>query len=129
MSLDNLRSTSQSEGNWSASTQLYASSELVFRTNVTSESCKSRFRLTRFTMSAATGKIESSIVTGIPVQLINKPNDVNVFVNPATVSLTIVGGLKQITNILPEDIDVIIDFDLWNSEKQFYSPTIKLQIT
>jgi len=70
--------------------------------------------------------ISETIITGIPVELINKPNDVNVFVNPATVSLTIVGGLKQITNIFPEDIDVIIDFDLWNSEKQFYSPTIKL---
>ena len=70
--------------------------------------------------------ISETIVNGIPVELINKPNDVNVFVNPATVSLTIVGGLKQITNILPEDIDVIIDFDLWNSEKQFYSPSIKL---
>lgn len=70
--------------------------------------------------------ISETIITGIPVELINKPNDVNVFVNPATVSLTIVGGLNQITNILPEDIDVIIDFELWNSEKQFYSPTIKL---
>ena len=70
--------------------------------------------------------ISETIITGIPVELVNKPNNVNVFVNPATVSLTIVGGLKQITNILPEDIDVIIDFDLWNSEKQFYSPKIKL---
>ncbi len=70
--------------------------------------------------------ISETIITGIPVELINKPNDVNVFVNPATVSLTIVGGLKQITNILPEDINVIIDFDFWNSEKQFYSPSIKL---
>ncbi len=70
--------------------------------------------------------ISETIITGIPVNLINKPNDVNVFVNPATVSLTIVGGLEQIANILPEDIDVIIDFDYWNSEKQFYSPTIKL---
>jgi hypothetical protein len=70
--------------------------------------------------------ISETIIAGIPVELINKPNNVNVFVNPATVSLTIVGGLNQITNILPEDINVIIDFDLWNSEKQFYSPTIKL---
>ena len=62
----------------------------------------------------------------IPVQLVNKPNDVNVFVNPATVSLTIVGGLEQIAGILPEDIDVIINFDFWNSEKQFYFPEIKL---
>ena len=70
--------------------------------------------------------ISETIVTSIPVQLINKPADVNVFVNPATVSLTIVGGLEQITNIVPEDIDVIIDFDYWNSDKQFYSPSIKL---
>ena len=70
--------------------------------------------------------ISETIITGIPVELINKPSDINVFVNPATVSLTIVGGLNQITNIFPEDIDVIIDFDLWNSEKQFYLPTIKL---
>ena len=70
--------------------------------------------------------ISETIITGIPVQLINKPNDVNVFVNPATVSLTIVGGLEQITNIFPEDIDVIIDFNYWNSDKQFYSPSIKL---
>ena len=70
--------------------------------------------------------ISETIVTNIPVQLVNKPNDVNVFVNPATVSLTIVGGLEQIASILPEDIDVIINFDYWSSEKQFYSPEIKL---
>ena len=35
-------------------------------------------------------------------------------------------NFEQITNISPEDIDVIIDFDYWNSEKQFYSPSIKL---
>ena len=70
--------------------------------------------------------ISETIVTSIPVQLINKPVDVSVFVNPATVSLTIVGGLEQIANIVPEDIDVIIDFDFWNSDKQFYSPSIKL---
>jgi hypothetical protein len=70
--------------------------------------------------------ISETIVTGIPVQLINKPNDVNVFVNPATVSLTIVGGLEQIANILPTDINVVIDFSLWNAEKQFYSPRINL---
>ena len=70
--------------------------------------------------------ISETIITGIPVQLINKPNDVNVFVNPATVALTIVGGLDQIANILPSDIDVVIDFSLWNSDKQFYSPKINL---
>ena len=70
--------------------------------------------------------ISETIITNIPVQLVNKPSDVNVFVNPATVSLTIVGGLEQIASILPEDIDVIIDFTFWSSEKQFYSPQISL---
>ena len=70
--------------------------------------------------------ISETIITGIPVQLINKPNDVNVFVNPATVSLTIVGGLNQIANTAPENIDVIIDFDYWNAERQFYNPKIQL---
>ena len=38
--------------------------------------------------------ISETIVTGIAVKLINKPSDINVFVNPATVSLTIVGGVE-----------------------------------
>ena len=70
--------------------------------------------------------ISETIVTDIPVKLINDPSDLNVFVNPQTVSLTIVGGLEQIANIRPEDINVIIDFSKWSSEKQFYSPSINL---
>ena len=68
--------------------------------------------------------ISETIVTGIPVQLINKPNDVNVFVNPATVSLTIVGGLDQIANTAPENIDVIIDFD--TEYKPYILPTLNI---
>jgi YbbR domain-containing protein len=69
--------------------------------------------------------ISETIVSGIPVQLKNKPTAVNVFVNPSTVSLTIVGGLNQITRILPSDIQVIIDFEKdWKADKQFYSPEI-----
>ena len=71
--------------------------------------------------------ISETIVTGIPVKLINKPNDINVFVNPATVSLTIVGGLNQIASIISTDIEVFIDFEKsWTSEKQFYSPKVKI---
>lgn len=71
--------------------------------------------------------ISETIVSGISVQLINKPTDVNVFVNPSTVSLTIVGGLKQITKILPNEIQVIIDFEKdWKADKQFYAPEIRI---
>ena len=71
--------------------------------------------------------ISETIVTGIPVKLINKPNDINVFVNPATVSLTIVGGLDQITKIGSTDIEVLINFEKsWSPDKQFYSPEVKI---
>ena len=71
--------------------------------------------------------ISETIVTGIPVKLINKPNDVNVFVNPATVSLTIVGGLNQIASIVSTDIEVLINFEkYWTPDKQFYSPEVRI---
>lgn len=71
--------------------------------------------------------ISETIVTGIPVKLINKPNDINVFVNPATVSLTIVGGLDQIAKIGSSDIEVLINFEKsWSPDKQFYSPEVKI---
>jgi YbbR domain-containing protein len=71
--------------------------------------------------------ISETIVTGIPVKLINKPNDINVFVNPATVSLTIVGGLDQIASIVSTDIEVLINFEKsWRPDKQFYSPEVRI---
>ena len=71
--------------------------------------------------------ISETIVTGIPVKLINKPNDINVFVNPATVSLTIVGGLDQIAKIGSTDREVLINFEKsWSPDKQFYSPEVKI---
>jgi len=74
--------------------------------------------------------ISETIVTGIPVKLINKPNDINVFVNPATVSLTIVGGLDEIAGITSNDIEVMINFEKsWKVDKQFYSPEIKIPDT
>ena len=70
--------------------------------------------------------ISETIITSIPVNLINKPNNVEVFVNPSTVSLTIVGGLNQVANTLPQDILVTIDFRDWRPDKQFYSPKIDI---
>ena len=66
--------------------------------------------------------ISEKIVKDIPVKLTNMPDDIKVFISPSSVSMTIVGGLEQITNEekIKEDIDVIIDFDDWSSEKQFY---------
>jgi len=71
--------------------------------------------------------ISETIVTDIPVKLINKPSDIKIFVNPATVSLTIVGGLNEIAGITSNDIEVMINFEKsWKDDKQFYSPVIKI---
>ena len=68
--------------------------------------------------------ISERIIADIPVRVINVPDKFRVFPSPQTVSLTIVGGVKRIGLLIPEDINVIIDFDNWNHQKQFYEPQV-----
>jgi len=70
--------------------------------------------------------ISERIIADIPVRVINVPDKFRVFPSPQTVSLTIVGGVKRIASLIPEDINVIIDFDNWNHQKQFYEPQVKI---
>ena len=55
--------------------------------------------------------ISERIIADIPVRVINVPDKFRVFPSPQTVSLTIVGGVKRIASLIPEDINVFIDFD------------------
>ena len=68
--------------------------------------------------------ISERIIADIPVKVINVPDKFRVFPSPQTVSLTIVGGVKRIASLIPEDIKVIIDFNNWNHQKQFYEPQV-----
>ena len=68
--------------------------------------------------------ISERIIADIPVRVINVPDKFRVFPSPQTVSLTIVGGVKRIASLIPEDINVFIDFDNWNHQKQFYEPQV-----
>ena len=68
--------------------------------------------------------ISERIIADIPVRVINVPDKFRVFPSPQTVSLTIVGGVKRIASLMPEHINVIIDFDNWNHQKQFYEPQV-----
>lgn len=71
--------------------------------------------------------VSQLIITEIPVLIKNVPNELRVFVNPRTVSLTIEGGVDRIAEINPEDISVIIDFEKqWKSDQQFYQPEVIL---
>ncbi|HIN02296.1 MAG TPA: hypothetical protein EYM60_03060 [Candidatus Marinimicrobia bacterium] len=46
------------------------------------------------------------------------------FPSPQTVSLTVVGGVQRIAELKPEEIQVIIDFNNWNRQIQFYEPQV-----
>ena len=70
--------------------------------------------------------ISERIIANIPVNVINIPDKIRVFPSPQTVSLTIVGGIKRITRIRPEDIEVFIDFNDWNYNTQFYEPVVNI---
>lgn len=71
--------------------------------------------------------LSERIISEVPVSVINIPNGYRVFVSPHTVSLTIVGGLELLQNILPEDIKLIIDFKKqWNPNRQFFEPQVEL---
>ena len=69
-------------------------------------------------------QISERIIVDIPVNVINKIKGIRVFPSPQTVSLTLVGGVKQISKIKPSDISVIVDFNLWEMDKSFYMPEV-----
>ena len=70
--------------------------------------------------------ISERIIADIPVTVINRPDKIRVFPSPQTVSLTVVGGLERIANLNASEIQIIIDFDNWNHQIQFYEPTVKV---
>ena len=71
-------------------------------------------------------QISERIVVDIPVKVINKVKGIRVFPSPQTVSLTIIGGAIQISQIKSSDILVIVDFKDWQLEKNFYSPDVSV---
>ena len=64
--------------------------------------------------------ISERIISEIPVQILNVRSDLQAFVSPQTVSLTVVGGTEFIANLKPEDLLISVDFKDWNAQKQFY---------
>ena len=69
-------------------------------------------------------QISERIIVEVPVQVTNKVKGIRVFPSPQTVSLTVVGGVNQISIINPIDIAVTVDFRLWNINKSFYKPRV-----
>ncbi|MFQ6613546.1 MAG: CdaR family protein, partial [Fidelibacterota bacterium] len=91
---------------------------------------KSRGRLIQFSVQTVPCKVDvqaisERIIPEIPVNVTNLMPGLRVFVNPKTVSLTIVGGVDYIAGITPDDIQAVVDFEnVWDPKRQFYQPEI-----
>ena len=70
--------------------------------------------------------ISERIIVDVPVVVVNIPDKIRVFPSPQTVSLTVIGGVNQISNLNPTDIKVIVDFNDWSHLKQFYEPKVSI---
>ena len=64
--------------------------------------------------------ISERIISEIPVQLKNVIDEVQVFLSPQTVSLTVVGGIDFISSLNPKDIKINVDFSKWKPSVKFY---------
>ena len=73
-------------------------------------------------------QISERIIVDIPIKVTNKIKGIRVFPSPQTVSLTVVGGVTQISKIKPSDVSVIVDFKLWNINQSFYEPRVSFPI-
>ena len=69
-------------------------------------------------------EISERIIVDIPVEVINIPLGIRVFPSPQTISLTVVGGVNRIAKLKPDEIRVVINFNDWNHQKQFYEPRV-----
>ena len=71
-------------------------------------------------------QISEKIIADIPVTIKDIPEKIRVFPSPQTVSLTVIGGLKRIAALKPEEISVSVSFNDWSSLIQFYEPEVNL---
>ena len=69
--------------------------------------------------------ISERIISEIPVKIKNERVNLQAFVSPQTVSLTVVGGTDFIAGLQPEDIEISIDFNDWNAQQQFYELKVR----
>ena len=71
-------------------------------------------------------EISERIIVDIPVRVINIPDKIRVFPSPQTVSLTVIGGVHRIAKLNPEEVQIVINFNNWNRQIQFYEPQVNI---
>ena len=71
-------------------------------------------------------EISERIIVDVPVSVINARKGHRVFLSPQTVSLTVIGGVQRIGQLKPEEIQVIINYNDWNDQTEFYEPRVEV---
>ena len=71
-------------------------------------------------------EISERIIVDVPVFVINARKGHRVFLSPQTVSLTVIGGVQRIGQLKPEEIQVIINYNDWNDQTEFYEPRVEV---
>lgn len=70
-------------------------------------------------------EIGERIISGVPVDIRNKPGGIRVFANPSTVSLVLTGGVDYIAGLEPSEIEVVLDFRAqWKKDQLYYPPAV-----
>lgn len=63
----------------------------------------------------------------VPVRLTNVPDNLNAFVSPSTVSITVIGGIDFISQIDSRILDISIDYgEQWSPTNLFVEPQVTL---
>lgn len=64
---------------------------------------------------------------GIPVNVKNVPANLNVFVGPSTISITVTGGINYLADLDTSAVDVYIDYELqWSPTDLLVEPQVAL---
>ena len=66
-------------------------------------------------------------LSDIPVQVYNVPENLNVFVGPSTVALTVTGGVEYLVSLEDEAVEVFVDYRTqWSPTNLLVEPQVRL---
>ncbi|UCH09235.1 MAG: hypothetical protein JSU61_08310 [Fidelibacterota bacterium] len=66
-------------------------------------------------------------LSDVPVRLLNVPENLNVFVGPSTVALTVTGGVDYLAGLTNDAVEVVVDYRTqWSPTNLLVEPQVRL---
>jgi len=79
------------------------------------------------TLSVDVQMIGERRLENVPVQVLNVPDNLNVFVGPSTVALTVTGGVDYLTSLDDDAVEVFVDYQAqWSPTNLLVDPQVRL---